>query len=162
MFDNKGIAGAGAMALLVGIGLAGMATGAAMNGEENAGFAAKGEESAARDGLGRQEVMEEHVDFSSGAVQCEIRTMEENGALVLENTVYSLEPVSGIYRLKVASVGGRNRSSIQQGGYFSTDEHGQTDIGKMMLADPGAIYEVFLSIEAEGQTISCQKTVGVS
>ena len=150
------ILSAGIVSLLVGLGAGGAAIGAAMDNLNES------QTSQTSEAVDVESDLEDQIDFSSGPVQCEIRTVEQNGALVLESIVHSLEPVNGIYRVKVASVGGSNRSSIQQGGYFSADEHQEASVGKMMLGNRGAVYDVSLSIEVDGETIGCEERIGTS
>ncbi len=155
MLSNRKILSAGVVPLLVVLGAAGAAIGAAMeNSNEN----------TIRTGTvaAIEELMDEQVDFTSGPVQCEIRTFVQNGALVLENIVHSLEPADGIYRVKIASVGGPNRSSIQQGGYFSVDEHKEARVGTMVLGKQGSVYDVSLSLEVDGKTVECNERIGIS
>ena len=156
MLRNRKILSAGMVSLLVGLGAGGAAIGAAMDNSND------GQTSQPNAAPSIEVVLDDQIDFTSGPVQCEIRTSAQNGALVLESIVHTLEPIDGIYRLKVASVGGANRSNIQQGGYFSADEHKETNVGKMMLGNRGAVYDVSLSLEVDGETIGCNERIGTS
>jgi len=144
MLSNRKILSAGVVSLLVGLGAGGVAIGAAMDNSNDSRASQPNAASSI------ENVLDDQIDFSSGPVQCEIRTSAQNGALVLESIVHSLEPIDG------------NRSNIQQGGYFSADEHKEASVGKMMLGNRGAVYDVSLSIEVDGKTVRCDERIGTS
>ncbi len=155
MIKNRKIFSAGMVSLLVGLSVGGVAIGAVMDRQADGSATQNSEETGI-------ETAVDELDFSSGPVQCEIVADAKNGSLSLQSVVHTLEPVEGSYRLKVASVGGPNRSSIQQGGYFSADEHKETVLGKLMLGARGAVYDVSLSVVVNGKTIGCEERIGTT
>jgi hypothetical protein len=86
-------------------------------------------------------------------------TDAENGMLTLQSVVHSQIRVNGSYTLKIASVGGPNRSNMSQGGNFVTDENDAIVLGRLMLGGNGSTYDVNLKVTANGRTMECAERI---
>ena len=137
------------VSLAIGLGAGSIAIGAATNADHdgNAG------------GVGIGSIIEDAIDFSSGPVQCQILASSKDGRVVLESVVHAEMPVTGSYVLQVASVGGPNRSCIQQGGRFSADLDEATTLNKLMLGSHGASYDVSLKLSVNGTFVECAEKI---
>jgi len=162
MSNNRKIFSAAMVSLFVGLGAGGVAIGAAMDNVADEVSSQSGTILTSQQSANEAETSKNQIDFANGPLQCEIISEAKNGSLELASVVHVLEAATGTYVLKVASVGGPNRSTIQQGGYFSADEHGQTTLGKVRLGARGAVYKVDLDVVVDGQTISCNEQIGTT
>lgn len=131
MFDNRKHLAAGALALVLGAGAAGMAIG----GEPDA-------------------------TAKAGPVSCEIRSASMNGMISLEAVVRSDVAAFGSYRFRVAGAGGGGGTNIQQGGAFSAGPAGPVTVGRVMVGNTGGAYDATLEISADGEMATCSERVG--
>lgn len=151
MLDNRKRLTAGLVSLLLGLGAGGAAVGAAVDNLANG----TSSETTVED------IIEGAIDFSSGPVQCEIVANTQNGRLMMETVVHSLIPINGTYSIKIASYGGGNRSSIQQGGAFAVDADDAVILGRQMFGNRGATYDVSLKVTADNKTVQCEESFEV-
>lgn len=95
---------------------------------------------------------------STGATQCGVASITENGMLALEGTILSPVAVTGEYRFAIRSSSNGGSSNISQGGYFTANANEATTLGKVML-NAGASYSVDLAVSAGGQKIDCNQDI---
>ena len=97
---------------------------------------------------------------TAGPLSCAILANSVNGAIALHGTVQTDVAVSGTYRFKVASAAGGGRSNMQQGGNFTAAPGGPVTLGRVMLGNPGAIYDAHLEIVSNGLSVECSERIG--
>ncbi len=137
------------VSLAIGLGAGSIAIGAAADGHQGGNA----------DDMSVGSIIEDAIDFSSGPVQCQILASSKDGRMVLESVVHAEMPVTGSYVLQVASVGGPNRSRIQQGGNFAADLDEATTLNKLMLGSHGASYDVSLKLSVNGTFVECAEKI---
>ncbi len=146
MFEKRKSMIALAATVLLGLGAGGVSVGAALDtlSGDPGNHAATAQENE----------RDETIDFSSGPVQCQILAETENGMMVVQPVVHTLEAVEGSYVMKITSRNGANRATIQQGGYFSAHIGDATVLGRMMLGT-GGTHDISLKIAAGELNIEC-------
>lgn len=112
-------------------------------------------------GLGLAGVAIGAVQAGSGAenFRCEIRTNDANGMITLEAAVHANVVTPGAYRFRASSVG-HSGTNIQQGGNFEAKPEAPATLGRVVLGNPGAIYEASLEATSNGKTIACFERIG--
>lgn len=99
------------------------------------------------------------TEEAPAAPACAIDVHTNNGMYALEAQFLADGPANGQYTLSVKSVGGANRTSIHQGGGFSAPADQTTVLGRTMLGGNG-VYDVTLTVNANGKTYECHETLG--
>ena len=93
-------------------------------------------------------------------VRCEIDVESSGGTLGLGAVVRADRAVTGSYRFNVSGSGGAGTTAIAQGGGFSAGPGDDARLGRMMLGNRGAVYDVRLDIDVGGRDYHCADTVG--
>lgn len=88
-------------------------------------------------------------------VACEIQATNSAGMMTLESVFRSEAAAHGTYRFKVVKSGNGGSSNIQQGGSFSVEPHETVTLGRVSLGGSGAIYDVSLSVDVDGEEYNC-------
>lgn len=94
-------------------------------------------------------------------VACELLSQKINGSFALEAVYHAKAATHGSYQFSVKSVGGANSTNINQGGGFSASANETLALGKMTLAG-SAIYDVTLTIDANGTSHECGGRIGAA
>lgn len=94
------------------------------------------------------------------SVRCEIDITSSGGAFGLGAVVHADKAVTGSYRFNVSGSGRAGSTNISQGGGFSAGPGDDARLGRMMLGNSGAIYDVRLDISVGGRDYHCAETVG--
>jgi hypothetical protein len=97
---------------------------------------------------------------ASGPVRCAIQATTAGGLVTLKGVVETDIAVSGSYRFKVSGGGAGGSSSIDQGGAFMADPAAPAMLGSVMLGAAGAHYDVTLTVNANGTTLTCTERIG--
>ena len=97
--------------------------------------------------------------FADGSIFCEIQAIPDNGGVILEGLVSAETLVDGSYRFQVITSGRSGNSNVSQGGYFSAGPDQATTIGKVMVGNRGATYDINLEVTSDGETVRCTKHV---
>ena len=94
------------------------------------------------------------------AVRCEIEVTAAGGAIGLGAIVQATQPVTGSYRFNVTGSGGGGSTNISQGGGFNAGPGDDARLGKLMLGNHGASYDVRLDVNVGGHDYQCSQRVG--
>lgn len=147
MFSNSKRLTAAVVSLVMGLGAGSVAVGAALDNLANANS----------EDMSIGSIIDQSIDFSDGPVQCQIVADSKNGMVTLESVVHAQMQINGSYVLMIASQNGSNRSRVQQGGNFVADADQSAVLGKMMISNRGATYDVNLKITVDGQYMECSE-----
>ncbi len=91
--------------------------------------------------------------------RCEIRTAGQGRMLVVESWIVSPEPVSGRADIAIEGVGRAGATRIAQSAGFTATPDAPALVGRSMLMG-GALYDVSLTADAGGETLTCTERVG--
>lgn len=92
-------------------------------------------------------------------VRCEIQAVPDNGGIILEGLVHTATQIKGSYRFQVITTSRAGNSNVSQGGYFSTGPDDAMTLGKVMVGNRNAAYDVNLEVTTDGETIECTKRI---
>ncbi|MBJ7577115.1 hypothetical protein JHC09_04365 [Devosia sp. MC532] len=94
----------------------------------------------------------------STGISCGIHASTERGMKSLEAVVYSLETISGEYRLSMKGSGGSGSTNINQGGGFTAPK-AQTITMSKVTVSADAKLNIDFTITAKGVTYDCSNTI---
>ena len=100
------------------------------------------------------------VGSGGDAVSCEINVADMNGAIGLGAVVHADRAVTGSYRFDVSGSGGGGSTNISQGGGFTAGPGDDARLGRLMLGNHGAVYDVRLDVSVGGRDYQCSDRVG--
>jgi hypothetical protein len=93
-------------------------------------------------------------------VRCEIDVTSSGGTIGLGAIVHADQAVTGSYRFNVSGSGSAGATNISQGGGFNAGPGDDARLGRMMLGNRGAVYDVRLDISVGGRDYHCADTIG--
>ncbi len=99
------------------------------------------------------------VKSADGPVRCEIQAIPDNGGIILEGLVHADTPVKGSYRFQVVTTSRAGNSNVSQGGYFSAGPDDAMTLGKVMVGNHGATYDINLEVTMGGETVECVRRI---
>ena len=99
------------------------------------------------------------VEASLDPVRCEIQAVPDNGGIILEGLVHADTQIKGSYRFQVITRSRAGNSNISQGGYFSAGPDDAMTLGKVMVGNRNAAYDVNLEVTADGETFECVRHI---
>jgi len=92
---------------------------------------------------------------STGDTRCQIQATAQNAMTSIEGVINSPTALSGSYQFEVIASGPGGSSNINQGGAFQAPAGSPVTIGKVMLGNPGATYDVKLIINSSDGAFNC-------
>lgn len=92
---------------------------------------------------------------AAGPVRCEISITDARGATTIEGRVSAERPVSGTYRMAIASRGAGGQSTINQSGDFSASPAAPALLGQTTLSGSRAQYSADLELRVNGEALRC-------
>jgi hypothetical protein len=92
---------------------------------------------------------------STGDTRCQIQASANNSMTTIEGVINSPTALSGSYQFEVVASGPGGSSNINQGGAFQAPAGSPVTIGKVMLGNPGATYDVKLVISSNDGAFNC-------
>jgi hypothetical protein len=95
-----------------------------------------------------------------GPIRCEIRTEKARGLTHLVGVVATDAPISGTYRFHIEGGGRSGNTNISQGGAFAAEPGSDFELGKVMLGNPGGVYDASLDLRVMGKNYSCEARIG--
>jgi curli production assembly/transport CsgH protein len=99
------------------------------------------------------------VEASHEPVRCEIQAIPDNGGIILEGVVHAEMQIKGSYRFQVVTTSRAGNSNVSQGGYFSVGPDDPITLGKVMVGNRNAAYDVNLEVTTDGETIECVRRI---
>ncbi len=99
------------------------------------------------------------VEANHEPVRCEIQAIPDNGGIILEGLVHTESQIKGSYRFQVVTTSRAGNSNVSQGGYFSAGPDDPMTLGKVMVGNRGATYEINLEVTAGGETFECARHI---
>jgi hypothetical protein len=96
--------------------------------------------------------------YASGP-SCDIRVVNEGGALVFEGLAFSAVPSSGSYDFKITQGGPAGGSNIEQVGDFEASSGEETSLGMVSLSNRGS-YDATLTVRWHDGAPDCTRRVG--
>lgn len=97
-------------------------------------------------------------DTGKAPVACEITLRDVGGAVEIEGRVQADRALSGEYALSIRGSGGAGSTSINQGGSFETRAGQVETLGQAVLSGRPDNYRVSLSVDVNGQHLTCRQT----
>jgi hypothetical protein len=91
--------------------------------------------------------------------RCDIRVVNEGGALVLEGLAFASVPSSGSYDFRISQGGPAGGSNIEQGGDFEAGPGAEASLGLISLSDQGG-YSATLTVHWHDGAPDCTRRVG--
>ncbi len=99
------------------------------------------------------------IEAAHEPVRCEIQAIPDNGGIILEGLVHAETQIKGSYRFQVITTSRAGNSNVSQGGYFSADPEDAMTLGKVMVGNRNAAYDVNLEVTTDGETIECTRRI---
>lgn len=91
------------------------------------------------------------------ALRCELTRQVTAGTVSLTGLVFTAEPRSGTYRLRVVKTGPSGSSTLNQGGAFTTVPPQASAIGHLTFSvEVGANYKASLSVASGEISAECE------
>lgn len=90
---------------------------------------------------------------------CAIEANAHGGMVEIAGVLDSDVAMSGSYRFEVVSSGPSGNSNINQGGAFTANPGDNVTLGKVTLGNPGAVYDVRLTVSTAGSDYVCEDRI---
>lgn len=100
------------------------------------------------------------VHASGDPVRCELVLNEARGATTIEGRVSTDRPVSGTYRLSIASRSSSGSATINQSGDFDARPGSPALLGQTTLGGARANYRADLELNVGGRRLTCAEARG--
>lgn len=91
----------------------------------------------------------------NGPVRCEIAVSQSGSSLTYRARVHADHAVEGTYRMTINRVGTTGSAMIDQSGRFSAAPRRPAELGQATLGGNRAQYSAELSLDWQGQTLTC-------